>query len=586
MKLPTNIVIGFIAALALAALNAAISNSALEKLGATHALVDQTQQSIRLLVDLRAAVADAEAGQRGFVATGEARFLDPYIRARALVAGRLKEIERPAAADAEESLRLAGLARLIEQRFGLLDGIIAARKEQGAEAALKLIESSQDLAVGDGIRRAIDDAQARQDILLSARAAESDYDASMATVTNAVAAFVNFCLLAGIFFLLMRDTAARRKAASAEHDFNDKLAVGLAEVRQRNEEITLLSQMSSFLQTCASSEEACAAIARFGPQLFPTESGVLYLFHASRNYVERVASWDHAGDSGRREQMFPPADCWALRRGRVHAVATEGGATMVCAHVARTSPAVRPCICAPMMAQGETLGLLYLQYGAVGAAAGPALSDAKQQLAAAVAEQIALALSNLNLRETLRQQSVRDPLTGLYNRRFLEEAMDREIARLERKSLPLSVIMIDVDHFKSFNDTFGHEAGDAVLRDLGGVLQRHVRGSDIACRYGGEEFTIILPEATLDIGRQRADILRAAARELRLVHDGKSLGALTLSLGVACMPEHGRRREHLLQAADVALYEAKARGRNCVVVSAAKTLKVVESLPQRDQGGR
>src|SRR5476649_946375 len=237
-----------------------------------------------------------------------------------------------------------------------------------------------------------------------------------------------------------------------------------------------------------------------------------------------------------------------------------------------------------MMAQGETLGLLYVQARPDEGDAAP-ISEAKQQLVTAVAEQIALALANLRLRETLRQQSVRDPLTGLYNRRFLEEVLDRELARLERKNLPLSLIMIDVDHFKNFNDTFGHEAGDAVLRDLGGILQRHVRGGDIACRYGGEEFTIVLPEASIEIGRQRAEMLREAVRELRLVHDGKSLGAVTLSLGVACFPEHGRRREHMLQVADAALYEAKNGGRNRVVVSNVQTLKVVETPPQRDQAG-
>jgi diguanylate cyclase (GGDEF)-like protein len=118
------------------------------------------------------------------------------------------------------------------------------------------------------------------------------------------------------------------------------------------------------------------------------------------------------------------------------------------------------------------------------------------------------------------------------------------------------------------------------------VLQRHVRGSDIACRYGGEEFTIILPEANLEIGRQRAEMLREAARELRLVHDGKSLGAVTLSLGVACFPDHGHRRDHLLQVADAALYEAKNGGRNRVIVSSVKALQVVEPQQQRDQGGR
>jgi diguanylate cyclase (GGDEF)-like protein len=157
--------------------------------------------------------------------------------------------------------------------------------------------------------------------------------------------------------------------------------------------------------------------------------------------------------------------------------------------------------------------------------------------------------------------------------------------RLERKNLPLSLIMLDVDHFKNFNDTFGHEAGDAVLRDLGGILQRNVRGGDIACRYGGEEFTVIMPEASIEIGRLRAEMLREAVRELHLVHAGKSLGAITLSLGVACFPEHGRRRQHLMQAADAALYEAKGAGRNCVIVSTAKPLKVVENPPQLGEAG-
>ena len=121
--------------------------------------------------------------------------------------------------------------------------------------------------------------------------------------------------------------------------------------------------------------------------------------------------------------------------------------------------------------------------------------------------------------------------------------------------------------------------------DLGGILQRIVRGGDIPCRYGGEEFTVILPEASLEIGRQRAEMLREAMQELRLTHDGKSLGVITLSLGVAAFPEHGRKRDVLLRAADKALYEAKHGGRNRVVVSSTKALTVVENLPQRDQGG-
>jgi diguanylate cyclase (GGDEF)-like protein len=575
----TRIAVGFVVAFLLLAVNAAVSYLTLDKLVAANRLVAESEQTIRLLGELRAGLTEIEAGQRGFIISGEERYLEPYLNAQPALIAKLRSLARLTADDYEENARVGSLEPLIAKKFDQLNAAIAARRDHGLPAAAALVQGDQGKALTERIRAIVGDIQGKEEVALAARSAESEFNAYIAMVTFAVATFINLCLLGGICLLVIRGALTRKKSALAEREANEKVAHSLAEVRERNQEITFLSQMSSFLQTCATSEEACTAIARFGPQLFPTEAGVIFLFHASRNYVEHAASW---GGPAAQSDMFQPADCWALRRGRVHAVSSQDNA-MLCAHVARHGAPAPAYICAPMMAQGETLGLLYLQ--ALPAADAP-LSDAKQQLAAAVAEQIALALSNLKLRETLRQQSVRDPLTGLYNRRFLEEALDREIARLERKTLPLSLLMIDVDHFKSFNDTFGHEAGDAVLRDLGGILQRYVRGGDIACRFGGEEFTVVLPEADLDTARQRAEILREAARELRLVHDGKSLGAVTLSVGVACFPEHGRRREHLLQAADAALYAAKDAGRNQVVVSSAKTLKLVESPQQHDQAGR
>ncbi len=578
----TRIAGGFIAAFALLALNAAVSYTTLGSLVAANQLVGSTEQSLRLLGELRTGLLDAETGQRGYIITGDERFLEPYIAARPVVAGKLRDLTRLTIEDSERSARLTSLEPLIARRLDQLSEGIAARREQGAPAAAALVQGNQNKVTMDRIRHIVNELQAREEIMLAARSTEADFNAYITTVTFAVATFLNVCLLGGIGFLVIRGAVLRRRAAGAEHDFNAKLAASLAESRARNQEITFLSQMSSFLQTCANSDEACTAIARFGPQLFPNDAGTIFMFHASRNYLELAAAW---GGANTREDMFQPADCWALRRGRLHAVGAQDH-EIVCAHVARHGTPEKSYICAPLMAQGETLGLLYLTSRHKDAGGAGGLSQAKEQLATAVAEQIALALSNLKLRETLRQQSVRDPLTGLYNRRFLEETIDRELARLERKNLPLSLIMIDVDHFKTFNDTFGHEAGDAVLRDLGGILQRHVRGGDIACRYGGEEFTIVLPEANLEIGRQRAEMLREAVRELRLVHDGKSLGAITMSMGVACFPDHGRRRDQLLQAADAALYEAKDGGRNRVVVSNVKTLKVVETPPQRDQAGR
>jgi diguanylate cyclase (GGDEF)-like protein len=193
--------------------------------------------------------------------------------------------------------------------------------------------------------------------------------------------------------------------------------------------------------------------------------------------------------------------------------------------------------------------------------------ESKQRLAAAVAEQIAMALANLNLRETLRHQSIRDSLTGLFNRRYMEETLERELHRGKRKGAPVGIIMLDLDHFKMFNDTFGHLAGDALLRAVGEFLQARVRGEDIVCRHGGEEFAVILPEASLESTRQRAEHLRDGVKILEVQHRGQSLGTITLSAGVAAFPDHGATAEVVLREADAALYRAKADGRDRVVVA-------------------
>ena len=179
----------------------------------------------------------------------------------------------------------------------------------------------------------------------------------------------------------------------------------------------------------------------------------------------------------------------------------------------------------------------------------------------------ALVLNNAQLREALREQSIRDPLTGLYNRRYMEEALEQHLSRVTRNLHPLGVVMIDIDHFKHFNDTHGHAAGDTLLRELGQLLKNHIRNEDIACRYGGEEFILIMPDASLEAAQQRAEHLRQQAKGLRVPDAGKSLDGITLSLGVAICPQHGRTEESVLRAADAALYQAKQEGRDRVVVA-------------------
>jgi diguanylate cyclase (GGDEF)-like protein len=195
--------------------------------------------------------------------------------------------------------------------------------------------------------------------------------------------------------------------------------------------------------------------------------------------------------------------------------------------------------------------------------------SAKRQMVETMADHIALALSNLTLMDTLREQAIHDSLTGLFNRRYMEETLKRELSRAARKNVPLGIIMLDLDHFKQFNDTFGHSAGDALLRELGVFLQSHIRGEDIACRQGGEEFMLILPEASLDNTRKRAEQLGEEVKHLNVQYRGQSLGAVTLSIGVAVFPDHGLTVDSLLQSADSALYRAKKAGRDRVMAGEA-----------------
>jgi diguanylate cyclase (GGDEF)-like protein len=345
-------------------------------------------------------------------------------------------------------------------------------------------------------------------------------------------------------------------------DRTSELAKANHELEIDRQQITLLSRMSELLQTCVDSVEACEVIRQYGRQIFPADSGALWIISESRNIVEAVAYW---GDPP-KERVFSPQDCWALRQGRAHLVEAASG--MVCGHL---GPDVAfPSLCIPLTAQSEALGLLHIESQPQSQIPGTAISTvSKERLATAMAEQIALALANLRLRERLRNQSIRDPLTGLFNRRYLEETLERELRRSVRHARPLAVIMLDLDHFKDFNDSFGHGAGDAVLQAAGELLHTFLRKEDIACRYGGEEFAIVLPEAPLEFVTQRADELRKAFKNLRTQFRDQSVGVVTISVGVASYPEHGSTGADLLRAADSALYAAKEAGRDRVVVSTA-----------------
>ena len=231
-------------------------------------------------------------------------------------------------------------------------------------------------------------------------------------------------------------------------------------------------------------------------------------------------------------------------------------------------------LCVPIMGQGHALGVLHLEFAPateLAGRSGPAenLRASLQLLASSVAGQTAMAFSSLNLRQRLQEQSIRDPLTDLFNRRFMDESLETEVLRATRNSRPLSLLLIDIDHFKRFNDTFGHDAGDHVLQCLADLLRKFFRASDVCCRHGGEEFAIILPDSSLQNAVVRAMSLRTEVKRLNLIYDKQNLGSVTVSIGVAAFPEHGSNASALLKIADRCLYESKSSGRD-VVTAAAK----------------
>jgi diguanylate cyclase (GGDEF)-like protein/PAS domain S-box-containing protein len=355
---------------------------------------------------------------------------------------------------------------------------------------------------------------------------------------------------------VLTDISRWKQAESALQRANEDLKHWIREQQQRMQEITTLTEMSDLFQTCRTQEEAARVIGQLAPQLFAEMSGALYIISASRTHAEAMVSW---GDIP-MAQVCAPDECWALRRGHAH-LAADTSIGLVCQHVPDPPPA--STLCVPMMAQGETIGFFHLCRETGG------FPDTARQLAVTVAEHVSLAVTNIRLRETLRYQAIRDPLTGLYNRRYMEESLERELRRAARHGMPLGVIMLDLDHFKRFNDTFGHAAGDTVLRELGLMLMSLLRGEDIACRYGGEEFMLIILDTERQAVVQRAELIRQSVSQMVIDHRGQSLGTLSLSLGVALFPQSGMSVDALVRSADRALYEAKSRGRNRVVVDKA-----------------
>ena len=343
----------------------------------------------------------------------------------------------------------------------------------------------------------------------------------------------------------------------ALRDTNDQLKDALAIVKQNALITASLNEMGDKLQTCMEIQEAYPIISVYARELFPESSGVLFNYDDETNVLESVATW---GETTPLPQMVSASDCPALLSHEAHPHEVFSNRCCLCITTETTPDNSFPCLCIPLNALGNMIGILYMR------GMNLPLAEEDERRLLTFSERLSLSLGNLKLRKTLQTQSIQDPLTGLYNRRYLTEALEREMQRAIRHRRPIGILMIDIDRFKDFNDKYGHVAGDEVLRKLSEFLRNHVRADDIACRYGGEEFLIIFPEMASEDSYERAEELRKGIADLRIVHGEQSL-SVHVSGGVAAYPEHGNTTEAVIQAADMAMLRAKREGRNRIIIA-------------------
>ena len=425
------------------------------------------------------------------------------------------------------------------------------------EKTLLIFHSPEADSKRDRVRDAIQKFKDDEERLLSqrneaARARAHEVERSVSVRIGGFSA-----LMAVLFLLVIRESRKLRIAEQNALNAQTRLETSLQQLQVETESGKLLNDLQANLQICVNPPEAYEVLGGYAQRFIPGSAGAVFAIDSSRNLMGVMASW---GDSlSPTQHILSPEDCCAMRGGRLH-LRGELSHGLCCRHFSGSIP--EAYICLPLAALGETLGILHIS-----ASSSEMFTPARLAMIQQAGEYAALRLANLRLREKLHDQSIRDPLTGLYNRRFLEATLEQELHRSSRHHTGLGVIMADIDKFKLFNDSFGHTAGDIVLKEVGALLRRSVRTEDIVCRYGGEEFLIVLPDTTLESVRERAETMREAIANLELQHAGHALGKITVSLGISFSQDGVLAPDILLRYADEALYESKRRGCNCVSLS-------------------
>lgn len=520
----------------------------------------QVEHSFRVIAAIHAVVAkvrEAESSARYFRITGSVEQQAEYLASLRPARQLSMDLVWLTSHDPDQHALARDLQQRANQRLEEISLLVMLQNEQGAEQARAASMAGTGIALMAALMSVADEMIGSEQALLGERRAASQTRTNVLTTVVILGIMIPMLLLALLLVGLTRENRHSRQLEREAQQAMRELEDSLVQRDRLSEQRRRLGTYAGLLQSCNSTEEAASVTARVISELMPSSGGRCYVLHASQNLADTVCRWgDELITSA---DLLQPDQCWALRRGQPHRTEPARGQVR-CDHLdPLTSMAGLWTLCLPLMAQGVSLGMLHIS-----ARVEDVEIDADSDALEAIAEQLGLALANLQLRETLKVQSIRDPMTGLFNRRYLEENLLREVQRCERRNQPLSVLMIDVDHFKRFNDQHGHAAGDALLSQIGQTLSTMTRSEDIACRYGGEEFTIVLPETNAADARSRAEEIRIAIGSTTVQHMRQSLGPNTASIGIATFPQDGDHPERLLAIADAGLYRAKAAGRDQV----------------------
>ena len=358
-------------------------------------------------------------------------------------------------------------------------------------------------------------------------------------------------------------------AGDGANGIDGQLVNGLAILEQSRSEIALTGKMGIFLQSCINMREANRVITQFLPLLFPSVDGALYLLNNSTDMYELTSGWGKAVES---DETFAPDACLAVRHRKAHQFNCAENEEL-CSHCAKAMK--RSYIDVPMISQGKILGVFHLEQKdeAEPDTGGDMLTELGANLAAIVASQLAFALSSICLQEAVREQATRDTLTGLYNRRYMEQALDKEIRQAARNKVTVGVITLDLDSFGKFNDRHGYKSGDLVMRNLAEFLKSNSHPGDIICRGNGDEFAIICPRISPATLKQRAEGIREGLANFNRRHQDLYREPLTLSLGIAIFPENGKTSEQIIKLADMALNQAEQEGGDRIVAADIKPAK-------------